>query len=434
MPTNHIAHEFSNQPRKTCLATLILGISLAVSAPVQAQSEDKEPPNEVGMQGGTIEIEELATLEFPWGMAILPGNRMLITEKPGNLRVWSDGELSDPVKGVPEVHYEGSGDQGGLLDVILDPEFDSNNRIYLSYTEAADKQPEDLRDTKDVRFADYIDTSRSTLRGGAVARATLDGNQLKDVEVIWRQEPKTIGRGHFGHRMVFGPDDKLFIMSGDRMRFEPAQNLNTNLGKVIRINRDGSNPEDNPSFDEEDARGDIWSYGHRNILAAAFDPETDKLWTFEMGPLGGDEVNLIEKGKNYGWPTVSNGAQYNRDPIPGHPGTDEFEDPIRTWTPVVSPSGAMFYDGTLIPEWQGSLLVGGLSSKSIVRLELDDERIAVEERIDMQRRIRDLKQAPDGSIYALVDAEEGKLLRLIPERTDAGRPVAAPEAEEDAQN
>ncbi|MFW5825169.1 MAG: PQQ-dependent sugar dehydrogenase [Marinobacter sp.] len=390
-----------------------LVLSLCTAAAVRA--DDRSGDETVrSASAGELKTEELATLEFPWGVALLPDGRLLITEKPGHLRIFDGEELSDPLEGVPEVVYRGQGDQGGLLDVALDPDFDSNQRIYLSYVEAAEQQPSGTRDMRDVRFGDYLDISDDILRGGAVARARLDGDKLTDLEVIWRQEPKTIGRGHFGHRLTFGPDGKLFVTSGDRMRFEPAQHHDSNLGKVIRINRDGSIPRDNPFAGEDDKLGEIWSYGHRNILAAVMHPESDQLLTFEMGPLGGDEVNLIESGENYGWPVVSNGAHYNRDTIPPHSGTDEYRKPIRTWTPVISPSGAMEYTGDRFSGWQGSVLVGGLSGKTIVRLEMDGERIAVEERIDMKRRIRDLIQAPDGSVYVLVDDREGVLLRLSP--------------------
>lgn len=388
------------------LAALLL-LSLAFAGVARADTV-------TSASAGDLDLEALAKLEFPWGIAMLPDDRLLITEKPGRLRIFDQGELSEPVRGVPEVDYRGAGDQGGLLDVVLHPDFADNQMIYLSYSEAADTQPANLRDTGDVRFGGHLNKSAATIRGGAVARGRLDGNRLTDVEVIWRQYPKTIGRGHFGHRLMFGPDDKLFITSGDRMRFEPARDLGTNLGKVLRINDDGSVPENNPFAGQEDARGDIWSYGHRNILATVRHPESGHLFAFEMGPLGGDEVNIVEKGKDYGWPAVSNGSQYNRDTILPHAGTDEYQQPIRTWTPVISPSGAVVYDGDLMPGWQGSVLVGGLSSTAIVRLEMDDDRIAVEERIDMKRRIRDLLQAPDGSLYVLVDDKDGSLLQLTP--------------------
>ena len=211
------------------------------------------------------------------------------------------------------------------------------------------------------------------------------------MQVIWRQEPKTVGRGHFGNRIVFAPDGKLFITSGERMRFDPAQDLASNLGKVVRVNKDGSLPGDNPFAGREGARGDVWSYGHRNMLAAAIDA-SGRLWVVEMGPLGGDELNLVQPGKNYGWPLVSNGDNYDSSMIPDHPSRRDLQAPVRSWSPVISPSGAIFYTGALFPAWRGQMLLGGLSSRSLIRLAIDGERVAVEERIDLKRRIRDVIQ------------------------------------------
>ncbi|HZI17085.1 MAG TPA: PQQ-dependent sugar dehydrogenase [Pyrinomonadaceae bacterium] len=376
------------------------------------------PPDVVTSSAGNIRVERLATLEFPWGLALLPDGRLLVTEKPGRLRVWAGGKLSEPLQGVPSVVNLRPGEQGGLLDVKVDPDFARNGFVYLSYSEAAEQQSSGVTDTGDMRFGRLAGSQDNVIRGGAVARARLVGDRLTDLQVIWRQTPKTVGRGHFGNRMAFGPDGKLYIASGDRMRFEPAQNPASNLGKVVRINTDGSVPADNPFVGREGARDDVWSLGHRNILSLAFD-SAGRLWAFEMGPLGGDEVNLVAKGENYGWPLVSNGDNYNgRDftnpPIPDHPTRREFREPVRTWTPVVSPSGSIFYSGSLFQGWRGSALVGGLSSQAIVRLGFDGGRIAIEERINMGRRVRDLIQAPDGSLYVIVDAEKGDLLRLSP--------------------
>ncbi|HKO60696.1 MAG TPA: PQQ-dependent sugar dehydrogenase [Pyrinomonadaceae bacterium] len=380
----------------------------------QTQNPASLPPNVVSSSAGDLKVERLATLEFPWGLALLPDGRLLITEKPGRLRIWANGTLSGPVQGVPQVVYRNApGEQGGLLDVEIDPDFARNQFVYLSYVEAAAQQAPDLGETPEMRFGDFLDLTDNIIRGGVVARGKLAGNQLTDVQVIWRQIPKMVGRGHFGNRIVFAPDGKLFITSGERMRFEPAQNLGQNLGKVVRINPDASNPADNPFAGKDKQLGDIWSYGHRNILAAAFDP-SGRLWAFEMGPLGGDEVNLIEKGKNYGWPVVSNGDNYNNSFIPDHPFKKEFQAPVRTWTPVVSPSGALFCKGTLFRGWDGSALVGGLSSQALVRLTFNGQRVASEERIDMKRRIRDLVQAPDGSLLLIVDDKSGDLIRLSP--------------------
>lgn len=381
------------------------------------QTTTTTPPDTVSSSAGNLKVERLTTLEFPWGLALLPDGRLLITEKPGRLRIWANGKLSEPVQGVPKVVYRGTrSEQGGLMDVEIDPDFARNQLVYLSYSEAAEQQPPDAVEPGDERFG-ALDKSDIIVRGGAVARGRLDGNQLRDVQVIWRQVPKTVGRGHFGNRIIFAPDGKLFITSGERMRFDPAQSLESNLGKVVRINADGSIPNDNPFVGTAKALGDIWSYGHRNILSLAMDRTSGQLWAIEMGPLGGDELNLVQRGKNYGWPVVSNGDNYNNSPIPDHPSKKEFQQPVRSWTPVISPSGAIFYTGSLFDGWRGSLLVGGLSSQAIVRLTLNGERPAIEERIDMKRRIRDIIQAPDGALFVIVDAKEGDLLRLSPSGT-----------------
>jgi glucose/arabinose dehydrogenase len=248
---------------------------------------------------------------------------------------------------------------------------------------------------------------------GAVVRARLDGNRLVEPQVIWRQEPTAQARGHFGHRFAFGRDGTLFITSGDRMRFDPAQSLSSNLGKVVRINRDGSTPKDNPFAGKPGARGDIWSYGHRNILASAVHPASGQLWVVEMGPLGGDELNLVERGANYGWPVVSNGDNYDKSPIPDHPTRPEFKAPLRTWTPIIAPSGALFYEGSLFP-WKNDLVVGGLASRALIRLTIDGGRVTGEERIDMQRRVRDVIQARDGALLVITDDKAGELLRVTP--------------------
>lgn len=392
----------------------IITLLCAFVAEASAQPPSGPAPDVVSSSAGDLRVERLATLEFPWGLALLPDGRLLITEKPGRLRIWANGKLSGPVQGVPQVVYRNApGEQGGLLDVEIDPDFARNQLVYLSYVEAAAQQSPDLAETPEMRFGEFLDLTDNILRGGVVARGRLVGDQLRDVQVIWRQVPKMLGRGHFGNRIIFAPDGKLFITSGERMRFEPAQSLAQNLGKIVRINSDGTTPTDNPFVGKEGQRGDIWSYGHRNILAAAVDP-SGQLWAFEMGPLGGDEVNLIEKGKNYGWPVVSNGDNYNSSPIPDHPSRKEFQAPVRTWTPVVSPSGAIFYNGSLFNGWRGSALVGGLSSQALVRLTFAGRKVATEERVNMGRRIRDVVQTPDGALLMIVDAKSGDLIRLTP--------------------
>lgn len=383
-------------------ALVLVPVGLTQSRPVEVAAK----PN----------IERLAALEFPWGMAYLPDGRLLITEKPGRLRIYSGGQLSAPVGNLPAVSYrEIPSEQGGLLDVAVDPEYAQNRFIYLSYVEEVPPSGQPPMETGDSRFATYLDLKDNRLRRGVAARASLDGNQLSGLQVLWRQEPTTVGRGHFGHRLVFGRDNTLFITSGDRMRFDPAHDLSSNLGKVVRINRDGSVPEDNPFVGKSGVRPEIWSLGHRNMLAAAVNPASGQLWVVEMGPLGGDELNLIERGANYGWPVVSNGDNYDKSPIADHDTKLEFKAPVKSWTPVISPSGALFYDGSLFP-WHGNLVVGGLSSKAVIRLTIDGAKVSAEDRIDMQRRIRDVIQAPDGALLAITDDKNGELLKLTPVR------------------
>lgn len=391
-------------------------LTLAAALPALAVAQIR--PADVKLSAAdTVRLDGLATLEFPWGMDYLPDGRLLITEKPGRLRIYSEGRLSEPLANVPAVAYRaGTNDQGGLLDVAVDPDFDQNRRIYLSYSEESPQSSPPERAPADPRFGSGLDLSDTRLSGGVVVRATLDGTGLSNVEEIWRQVPKTIGRGHFGHRILFGPDDTLYITSGDRMRFDPAQDLTSNLGKVVRIHRDGRDPQDNPFAGSADARRDVWSLGHRNILSALVHPDSGQLWVFEMGPLGGDELNVVEPGGNYGWPIVSNGDNYDKSRIADHDTRPEFVEPVRTWTPVISPSGALYYRGSLFP-WRNSIVVGGLSSRALIRVETDGERVAGEERIDMQRRVRDVIEAPDGALLVITDAEEGELLRVTPARS-----------------
>jgi glucose/arabinose dehydrogenase len=360
---------------------------------------------------GPVNVERLARLDNPWGMAFLPDGHLLITEKPGRLRVYADGRLSAPIKGVPSVTYR---DQGGLLDVEIDPDFVRNALVYLSYSEAAEDQPRPTRATPDPRLGPSVDRQDHVLKGAAVARATLAGDELRNLAVIWRQVPKTIGLGHFGGRLVFAPDGTLFVASGERQRFEPAQDPGSNLGRIVRINSDGSIPDDNP-FREPDGTPDTWTLGHRNPLGAAINPASKQLWVVEMGPAHGDEINVIARGKNYGWPIVSNGDNYDGSPIPDHSTRPEFAPPIHFWRPAVSPSGLVFYDGDRFASWRGNALVGGLSSRVLIRLTLQGDRVTDEERIDLgRRRIRDVAQAPDGSVLILSDGDQGELLRLRP--------------------
>jgi aldose sugar dehydrogenase len=372
-------------------AFALIAASLAL-LPAAGCAEDRT----IDTETGSIKVKTLAEgLDHPWGMAFLPDGRLLVTERAGDLRIVSaDGTLTDPLSGVPKVVAEG---QGGLLDVALDPNFAENKLVYLSYSEPGD--------------------------GGAstaVARGRLTENAVEDVKVIFRQTPKVSGGNHFGGRLAFTPDGKLFITLGERFKFEPAQDLTSHLGKIVRINPDGSVPPDNPFIGQKDAQPEIWSYGHRNVESAAIHPKTGKLWTLEFGPKGGDELNIPAPGLNYGWPVVSWGKHYDGKDIPNPPTHPEFADAVRHWTPVISPSGVTFYTAeafpgwtaNTIPAWKDNLLIGGLSSQAIVRLTLDGETVTGEERIPMGARIRDVEQGPDGAVYALTDAGDGAVLRI----------------------
>ena len=347
----------------------------------------------IAMQAGRIQVQTVADgLEHPWGLAFLPDGHMLVTERPGRLRIVSkEGRLSEPLAGIPRVLAEG---QGGLLDVALDPNFVSNRLIYLSYAEPGE--------------------------GGAstaVARAQLEDGALRDIQVIFRQQPKVSGPNHFGSRLVFSPDGKLFVTLGERFKFEPAQDLSNHLGKIVRINPDGSVPRDNPFVGRAGAKPEIWSYGHRNIQGAAIHPGSGALWVNEFGPRGGDELNIPEPGRNYGWPLVSWGRHYFGKDIPDPPTRPDLAQSIYHWTPVISPSGMTFYTGEVFPVWRGNLLIGGLSSQALVRLVLDGQRVTGEERIPMGARIRDVRQGPDGAVYLLTDQSNGEILRLTPAGT-----------------
>jgi glucose/arabinose dehydrogenase len=346
--------------------------------------------------GLPFEATHVTSFDEPWAMTFLPDGRLLVTEKAGRLKVVTQsGEQSSPIDGVPEVDYGG---QGGLGDVVLHPDYETNGIIYLSYAEAGDGDE----------------------RGAAVMRARLalgdDGGELTGQEVIWRQAPKVSGRGHYGHRIAFDDDGYLFVSSGDRQKFDPAQDMQQNLGKIVRLNDDGSVPSDNPFADQGGVTAEIWSLGHRNPLGLAFDAE-GRLWNQEMGPQHGDELNLVIKGENYGYPIVSNGDHYDGREIPDHDTRPEFEAPKVFWVPAISPGGLMFYDGDLFPEWRGSVFLGGLSSMALIRVEFDGESAAEAERFDMGERIREVEQGPDDAIWILEDGRNensGRLLKLTP--------------------
>jgi glucose/arabinose dehydrogenase len=366
------------------------------SAAIPAPAADRLP----------FRVEHVATFDEPWSMAFLPGGRLLVTEKKGNLLIVdADGTTSRPLGGVPDVDYGG---QGGLGDVLVHPDFERNRIIYLSYAEAGE----------------------GGTRGAAVARAVLHAAgrrpYLEDVEVIWRQYPKVFGRGHFGHRLRFDDQGYLWISSGDRQKFTPAQDMQANLGKLLRLHDDGRVPADNPfvdylkkdpRVDDEAVYGEIWALGLRNPLGIDFDLD-GRLWEIEMGPAGGDELNLIGRGVNYGYPVVSNGDHYDGRKIPDHDTHPEFAAPKLWWTPVISPGDLMIYRGALFADWRGDALAAGLSSRAIVRIELAEDGSAREvARYDMGQRIRSLEEGPDGTIWVLEDergGSQGRLLKLTP--------------------
>ena len=372
--------------RLAVTATAIAGVAFVTMFTVHAQAQ------RVATQAGPVAVEVVAAgLVHPWGMAFLPDGQLLVTERPGRLRIMrQDGSLSRPLAGTPEVL---AGGQGGMLDVALDPEFRSNRLIYLSFSEPGD--------------------------GGAstaLGRGRLGDDRVEGFTVIFRQAPKVSGPNHFGGRIVFAPGGKLFLTTGERFKFNPAQDLASHLGKIVRLNPDGSVPPDNPFARTQGARPEIWSYGHRNVQAAAINPQSGALWIGEMGPRGGDELNLPEPGRNYGWPLVSWGTHYDGTRIPNPPTRPDLADAIKQWTPVISPSGMLFYAGELFPAWRGNVLIGSLTQRALVRLAIDGPRVAGEEIIPLGARIRDVEQASDGAVYLLTDEQDGKVLRLRPER------------------
>lgn len=357
-----------------------------VAGDARAQEQDSER--------GKVRIVELASgLDHPWAMAFLPDGRMLVTERPGRLLLLdADGRLVSTIRGLPSIFVDG---QSGLLDVALAPDFADSQRVYLSYAKPS---------------------FRGNLAGTAVFRGRLAGDSLEDGEVIYEQEPKLSSGTHVGSRLVFDDAGHLYVAQGENNKRPTAQDLDKLQGKLVRLNADGSVPADNPFVGRKDARPEIWSYGHRNMQGAAMNPWTHQLWTTEHGPMGGDEINIPQAGRNYGWPVITHGINYNGEPIPEAVGTEAegMEQPHHFWKVSPAISGMAFYDSDRMPGWQGNLFIGALAKTCLIRLELDGDRIVHEERLlgDRGERIRDVRQGPDGLVYLLTDAASGKLLRV----------------------
>jgi glucose/arabinose dehydrogenase len=370
-----------------------LASMLALPTFLSAQTT-KAPPVKTGQ---AIKVETFAKgLMHPWGLVFLPDGRLLVTERPGRLRlIGKDGTLSAPLQGVPKVYASG---QGGLLDVQLGPDFAASGLIYLSYADPRD----------------------GAKNGTSVARARLvaegDGGRLDQVQVIFRQEPSYASSAHFGSRIVFTRDGSLFVTLGERFSArDEAQNPANHLGKLVRIMPDGSPYAGNPKKDGW--RPEIWSIGHRNVQGAALNPATGKLWTIEHGARGGDEINIPEAGKNYGWPVISYGRNYDFTKIGIGTHKDGMEQPLYYWDPSIAPSGAAFYTGDRFPEWKGNLFVGALAGQALHRLVLDGEKIVGEETLltDLGERIRDVRAGPDGALWLLTDNPQGRVLRVVPQ-------------------
>ena len=363
---------------------------LAMASFAQAPKSPTPAPGDAPAQVATV----ASGLERPWGLAFLPDGRMLVTEKPGRLRIVDrDGKVSAPLAGVPPVQ---AGGQGGLLDVELSPKFASDRLVYLSFSEPGEGGA-----------------------GTAVARGRLGESRLDNVAVIWRQQPKVSGSNHWGSRLVFSADGAtLFVTTGDRFNYrERAQDLGTTIGKVVRINADGSTPADNPFAKRSDARGEIWSYGHRNLQGATLDPATGQLWTVEHGARGGDELNHPQAGRNYGWPVITYGVDYSGAKIGEGMTRQGMEQPVYYWDPVIAPSGLTFYTGDAYPGWRGNLFVGSLRPGGLVRLEMEGQRVKSESRhLPDVGRVRDVVQGPDGLLYLLIDDSNGRILKLEPRK------------------
>ena len=400
---------------RSAVISLVFAMSAPLALGAQATPVDTRPANapdqKPAFAGQTDAPEKKSNVAFdvvtvakglenPWGLAFLPNGKMLVTERPGRLRVVAaDGSVSEPVTGLPPVDARG---QGGLLDVSIDPNFASNGLIYWSYAEPGDG-------------VNNTAVARGKLVDGAAPR-------VEDVKVIYSQRPSLNSRAHFGSRLVWARDGKLFITQGDRSNTEgrmQSQRMDGLIGKIVRINPDGTIPTDNPFLGRTGVPPQIWSIGHRNIQAAALHPTTGELWEVEHGTRGGDELNVVRKGKDYGWPTIAYGIEYRGGPITGGLTAQQgMEQPLYYWDPVVGPSGMMFYTGNLFPAWRGNLFIGGHATNDLVRLELNGEKVVGEERLltDTRPKVRDVRQGADGAIYLLTDSRDGTVIKLVPKR------------------
>lgn len=369
-----------------------VALVLGLACPAWAAGNVAHAPSEAQAH---IEVV-VQGLESPWSMAFLPGNEgVLITERPGRLRVWRDGQLSAPLKGVPAVYARG---QGGLLDVALAPDFPSSRSVYLAYAEQGPNG------------------AAGTAVGRGVLSERLDA--LDSFNVIFRQAPKLSSGQHFGARLVFDREGNLFITLGENNQRPTAQELNKHQGKLVRLKADGGIPEDNPFVNRQDASPEIWSYGHRNPQGAALNPWTEQLWVHEHGPKGGDEINLPQAGRNYGWPLATHGRNYSGFAIPEAQGewVQGTEAPHYVWLKSPAISGLAFYDHERFPQWRQSAFVGALKDRQLIRLTLEGDRIVAEERLltDLNARLRDVRVGPDGFVYVLTDSNNGALLRVSP--------------------
>jgi glucose/arabinose dehydrogenase len=374
----------------TAISPVVLGLASCGSAPAG--------DNRTTRQGASdFTVREIARFEEPWAMAFLPGTPFaLVTERKGRLKLWQEDGPVREVDGVPAVDYGG---QGGLGDVVFAPDYATSRAIYLSWAEAGP----------------------AGTRGAAVGRAKLvceehDSCRLDGLRVIWRQAPKVTGRGHYSHRLAFSPDGQyLFVSSGERQKFTPAQDLSVNLGKILRLLQDGSPAPGNPFADRGGVAAQVWTYGHRNVLGLDFDAQ-GRLWDLEHGPAGGDELNLVEPGRNYGWPLASNGDNYDGTPIPRHATRPDLAAPAISWNPVIAPGDFIFYSGDLFPAWKGQALIAGMVYPGLVRVAIDGTEAREVDRIDLGKRIREIEQGPDGAIWILEDKEGGRLRKIVPKR------------------